>query len=90
MRVQDRLAYARSGAELVIARAELLQILDPELLPPQRAYSGVPPFSAQIETVSIQQFCDTYGVHPRTFEQLFQHIGISPKFFSVYPAFNAH
>lgn len=82
-RVQDCLACARSIAEkLRVLESELLHILDPELLPPQEHIRAFHIFSAQIEIVSIQQFCDAYGVHPRTFERLFQkQIGVSPKFF---------
>lgn len=82
-RVQDRVMCARSIVEkLRLLEDELVQILDPELLPPKEHLQAFHTFSAQIETVSIQQFCDTHGVHPRTFERLFQkQIGVSPKFF---------
>ncbi|GAK58194.1 transcriptional regulator, AraC family [Candidatus Vecturithrix granuli] len=82
-RVQDRLTYAHAIAEkLHVLEVELLHILDPALLPPKEHIQAFHTFSAQIEIVSVQQFCDAYGVHPRTFERLFQkQIGVSPKFF---------
>ena len=82
-RVQERLTRACSIVEkLRVLEAELLHIFDPELLPPQEHIRAFHTFSTQIETVSLQQFCDVYGIHPRTLERLFQkHIGVSPKFF---------
>lgn len=82
-RVQDYFIHARSITEkLERLEHELLQILDPALLPPPEHVRAVHALASRVENMSIQDFCDASGIHPRTLERLFQkHIGVSPKFF---------
>ncbi len=63
-----------------IIENELLQILDPTLIPSKEVYKIVHYFNKDIFRYDIQDFCAKYGINQRRLERIFnKYIGVSPK-----------
>jgi AraC-like DNA-binding protein len=82
-RIREQFMRAHSIAgKLQIIEDELLQNLEPHLLPPKAARHAVRHLPSTNYPVNIRQFCEDSGIHQRTLERLFnKYVGIRPKFF---------
>lgn len=79
--IENRLSGEESAQRKIeLLEAYFVSLITPENIPDKEIYSLVNQF--YYHGSDIGHFCDSYGVHPRTLERLFnKYVGLSPKLF---------